>query len=288
MKKFLALILLVPGLAFGQGWQVPYPAGTPRALPTPGTVMTKANVDVYGNQLVGLSNGGVQSASNAVKLEDSVAASGDAAVSVVGVTNEAFSQVVGGVNGDYFQPAGSSTGVLFTAPVYDINISSGRTPITREDNAAVTGDALVGVAYEARDPLAILEETADYTSPKVDLLGRVITTLAPAGETWQACSAVVTDTTNTLIKSAVASNKFYVTSITCTNTSAVASQIQINESTTPLWYGGVGTSAATGGVWNQTWAVPIRATTLNTALNFQMTTTGTSTRCCASGYISVN
>jgi hypothetical protein len=52
MKKILFLLLLLPSVALAQGWQIPNPAGTPRALPTPGTSMSKANVDIYGNQQV--------------------------------------------------------------------------------------------------------------------------------------------------------------------------------------------------------------------------------------------
>jgi len=52
MKKLLLLSLLIPSIALSQGWQIPNPAGTPRALPTPGTSMSKANVDIYGNQQV--------------------------------------------------------------------------------------------------------------------------------------------------------------------------------------------------------------------------------------------
>ena len=225
MKKILALLLLLPSLAFGQGWQIGNPVGTPRALPTPGTVMTKANVDVYGNQLTGLSNGGVQSANNAVKLEDSVATS---------------------------------------------------------------GDALVGVAYEARDTLATLEETSDYILPKSDLLGRTITTLAPAGESWSSCSAQITTTSSTQIKAAVPSNRIYVTDISCHNISAVNSAIAFQDgvSGTVLWRGNSG-QIANGGGYQHSFSIPLRLTS-NTALAVVLGTTATDSICCASGYISVN
>lgn len=56
MKRYLLVILmlLIPSLALGQngGWQVAPGVNTPRALNTPGTPMNRANVDIYGSQMV--------------------------------------------------------------------------------------------------------------------------------------------------------------------------------------------------------------------------------------------
>jgi len=53
MKKLLVVIALWPGIALSDGFQVkPGNAATPRAFPTPGTPMERANVDIYGNQQV--------------------------------------------------------------------------------------------------------------------------------------------------------------------------------------------------------------------------------------------
>jgi hypothetical protein len=55
----LRAIIIIIGILFSlsstvraQGWQVAPGVGTPRAANTPGTPMEKANVDIYGNQMI--------------------------------------------------------------------------------------------------------------------------------------------------------------------------------------------------------------------------------------------
>ena len=284
MKKILALVLLLPSVAFGQGWQVPYPAGTPRALPTPGTSMQKANVDVYGNALVGLANGGVSSATNAVKTEDTPAASGDAGVAMLGVANTGFAS--NAANLDYLVPSYTTSGVAMSGIFYDA-IGDTREVATREDVATGADAALMKTAVRTNSALAANAATnGDATHVQADELGRTITTLAPAGEMLAACSATNTGTSNIQIIPALASNRFYVTSIACSNNSAVASQITFKDGTGNNYTGWV--AANTGQAsFTATLPVPLRGS-VNTAFNFAMTTTATATNCCASGYYSVN
>lgn len=418
MKKILALLLLVPSVAFGQGWQIGNPVGTPRALPTPGTVMTKANVDVYGNQQVvtvgggssGLSqsvipvspanglNGSMEAAvvfaevgadvveagstttlinltahglttqnwlqfrgsttaairgahipiktivsanqvelayalpatpaagdalfvtsprtliaggpadngsvagrslvvsmdsnyqtsatTGILKLEDSAAASGDALVGVAGVANEAGTALA--ADGDYTVLATTRKGYGQSIPVYDSNVGRGIRAVTAEDETSADAEAINKMGILREDALTLnTGASADWTPPKADALGRTITTLAPAGEMFSNCSASNTGTSDVAIKAAVASNRIYVTSISCGNGSAVASTIGFKDGATLIDYSSLGALAVTGGAFVKSYPVPLRLTT-NTALNFAMGTTATSTICCAQGYISVN
>lgn len=230
---------------------------------------------------------GQTAATGILKLEDSAAASGDALVGVAGVRNFNLSTLVGN-DLDYSGVGVGTYGNVLISPLIDANASGTAWALRGEDNGANSTDTVTPVGYVARDPIiASVSATNDYINPVTDLGGRTITTLAPAGESWQSCSAAQTGTANEPIKTAVPSNRMYVTSISCTNTSAVASAIEIKDGTTVIYRGGVGTQAATGGNWQTTFPVPLRGT-VNTGLNFAPITTATSTICCASGYISVN
>lgn len=193
-----------------------------------------------------------------------------------------------GANGDYAALALGGAGQSLSSIVYDSAGLSATTQATiAEDVALATGSAGLKVFGQLQDPLSVDAATGDAGFHKLDLAGRTITTLAPAGETWQACSGTATGTADTAIKAAVASNRIYVTQITCGNNSAVPSVFAIKDGSTVIGNGGIGTLAATGGGFTANYLVPLRGS-VNTALNFAMTTTATSTTCCASGYISVN
>jgi hypothetical protein len=422
LSKIIVALFLFPSVVFAQGWQIGNPVGTPRALPTPGTTMNRANVDVYGNQQISVGPGasgtpsfgpinpgtgatdlgkaedavagsgwtgvgtlgvvnttGSSLAANGdfapfavgnagmlytdinatftnggasiLKLEDTASANGDAGVATFGVVNTVVADIVG-ATGDYVPQARTFEGIGMDAPVYSNDLLGSIQLGKLEDTAAASGDALVGVAgvinttltspaaagdyaalglgrygqqlstpvidtdllagtasalrsedsaavstdtvspiaYVARDPIiASVSATNDYINPSTDLGGRTITTLAPAGESFQACSASITNTTPTQIKAAVASNRHYITSVTCTNASAVPSLVNIIDGgASAMWTGGMGSSTLDGiGQFNQTFPVPLRGTS-GAAVNATVITTGTSTICCISGYVSVN
>lgn len=155
-----------------------------------------------------------------------------------------------------------------------------------EDAVAGSGDTGVAVWQKLQAAISADAADADYGTLKGDTGGRSITTLAPAGESWQSCSASNTGTTDVAIKSAVASNRIYVTSISCFNTATVASSFQIRDGSTAMYVGGIGNSTLNGvASWSVTLPVPLRGS-VNTALNFLMATNATATTCCAAGYIS--
>ena len=163
-------------------------------------------------------------------------------------------------------------------------------PIALEDAPIATGQALVMVGSTRNDALSVTAGTdRDAMELKSDIVGRLIITDAPAGETGTSCSAEVTNTTSTVIVGNLASNRFYVRSITCSNNSAVASRLTFQDGSggTAKAVGAVGTLAATGGGFTATFPTPIRLT-VNTGLFFAPTTTATATICCATGFYSVN
>jgi hypothetical protein len=77
-----------------------------------------------------------------------------------------------------------------------------------------------------------------------------------------------------------------ITALSCVNNSAVQSQITFKDGAATIWLGAAPT-AATGGGYSMTFKTPLRLTA-NTALNFAMATTATSTTCCFVGYTSSN
>jgi len=343
----LALVLPLAAQAQNAGWQIPPGANTPRALNTPGTPMNRANIDVWGNQLISLS-AGTAAASNPVKLEDSAAASGDAGVSTLGYVNSNAATLAAG-EGDYVNFALSNKGAIYPDINSDFQQSAAKGLLKLEDAAAASGDALVAIAGRVNSSGSSIAADGDYTTPSLDALGqnftaynhsfqpvaaqaftkaedavhgsgdagvaalgvirsalsavaavgdysniqldevgRLITTLAPAGESWQACTGAITNTTQTDIKAAVASNRIYVTSIGCNNTAAVASTLVFGDGASAIWQGAIGNSTLNGVAgYTTTFPVPLRGT-VNTAFTVTLGTTATNTRCCASGYISVN
>lgn len=221
--------------------------------------------------------------------EDSTLSSGDAGVLTFGWSQATQAALVDALN-EAVPQAISRHGTSFTAPRYDGTVPSTETVVSREDDALGTVDAGIKVLAQSQDPLTVDQGTnGDAGFLKTDRAGRTITTLAPAGEMWQSCSAAITNTTPAALKTAVASNRHYITSITCTNTSAVASLVNIaNGAGTTMVTGAVPSNTSGGiGVWNQTFPVPLRGD-VNGAVNVAVLTTATSTICCASGYISVN
>lgn len=241
-------------------------------------------VDTKGNQLVSLQSG-TASATNPIVLEDTAAVNGQAGTVPLYYIN------TNGVNlsateGDLTFGAVNNFGAHFVDVKRVHQVSDSGSLLKGEDLAATSGDA--GVASLSKIQAAISADAADgdYGLAKLDTGGRLITTTAPAGETWQACTGAITDTTQTAIKAAVASNRIYVTSFGCNNTAAVASTLVFQDGATAIWQGAISNSTLQGvASYSMTFPTPLRGTS-NTALNVTLGTTATNTRCCAAGYIS--
>jgi hypothetical protein len=133
--------------------------------------------------------------------------------------------------------------------------------------------------------------TAGNVCPaSTDISGRILTLPgAPASKSWQACGTSTASTADVAIKAAVASNRIYVTSLTCKNTSATtATTIDFKDATTVIAVGGISqVLAGAAGTFDATFPTPLRGTA-NTAFNFAANVAVTSLTCCAAGYISIN
>lgn len=234
-------------------------------------------VSVYGNSR----------ADNPFKLEDAAATSSDALVGIAGRINTAFN--VPAANLDYTYLSLGQYGQAHVTQEYDDSMAQTIQTVGREDLPSDVNEAGTKILVVTQDPLSVDQgASGDLSFAKVDRAGRTITTLAPAGETWQACSAYQTGTSNEAIKAAVASNRIYVTSLSCHNKSATTgSVIVVKDGTVAMVDSYLGPTTIANNVWNVTFPVPLRGS-VNTALNFSLATTSTDTLCCASGYISVN
>lgn len=161
-------------------------------------------------------------------------------------------------------------------------------PVQLEDAASANGDFLIKFGAVREDALtANTSTTSDWTQLKTDSSGRLITTMAPMGETFQSCGTATATTSDVAIKAAVASNRMYVTGITCASSDADnATNINFKDGSTVIAVGGVNQMAATSsGTFVANFPVPLRGTA-NTALNFNTAISTSSVICCASGYVS--
>lgn len=225
-------------------------------------------------------------ATNLGKAEDSVHATGDTGVATWGVGTATPTSALCAA-GDYCPMSTTTGGVSWVAPTGGTN---GFFAVRGEDTGSADSDFLNTTSAVRRNSAASSAGSdTDFSTINNDADGRLYVNPygAGAGEFFQACSSAATGTSDTAIKAAVASNRMYITHIGCSNTAAVASAISIKDGTTIIDIGGVGTQAATGGDFERSYIVPLRGT-VNTALNFAMTTTATATTCCATGYISTN
>lgn len=220
------------------------------------------------------------------KQEDAAHTTGQTGAFCLGVRNDNAATSFTNANTD-FSPIGVGTsGEVFASPMAAGYASS----IAKlEDSAHGSGDGITPIAAIRQDAISSLVSAAnDYANLKVDEGGRLIITSAPPGETWQGCGTATNTTADVAIKAAVASNRIYVTSISCKNTSAtVASSLDFKDGTTIISVGGIAQMATTSsGDFIKVFNIPLRGS-VNTAFNFATNVLVTSVTCCANGYISV-
>jgi hypothetical protein len=157
-----------------------------------------------------------------------------------------------------------------------------------EDAAHGTGETGTNVLSVRDDDLSSdTSADGDYAAIKTDSVGRLY--VNPYGGDVNrflvSCSSAATGTADTAIVSAVVGNRIYVTSLTCNNTSGVASILTLKDGSTAKWAYYVGANTTANNVFHVVFPTPIRGTA-NTALQFAMTTTSTSTSCCATYFTS--
>lgn len=285
MKKILLLLtVLIPSIAFTQA--LPIRNDTPTTLRDLGANLNVGRnfaVNQYGQMQCSL-NAGVAGATNPIKLEDSVHTTGDAGVFALGVANTSAATLA--ANGDYIPIATSTSGVVIASLIADAGVNGSSQPIRGEDLNFADGAALMMAGSQAVSAIAqTVSTTGDVAPLTVDLGNRLVTTGAPAGETWYACTGEITTATNTSLKGAVASNRHYVTSFGCAATSTSPNQIYLTDGS-----GGTAmdlvttTSNAVAPSVQNTYPVPLRGSS-GVALFVTTITTG-AVRCCAAGYTS--
>ena len=260
---------------------------------TAGTLITTNNnyspgiVNAFGSQKVDIDrtfqvSGDVN---GILKAEDSAAATGDALVGVAGVVNTNLGGALTNSNGDYGGIAIALNGAVYVQPSVNNNLISG---IVAEDFALADQQAVNVIGLQREDALTLnTGSSGDATFAKGDALGRTITTLAPAGESFYACTGLITTATNTTLKAAVASNRIYVTALSCANNSVTGQLVTFADGAGGATIAaGYATSTAISEGFQRTYPVPLRLTS-NTLLNVATNAAG-SVLCCASGYVSVN
>jgi hypothetical protein len=162
-----------------------------------------------------------------------------------------------------------------------------------EDSAHADGDAGT-YALAVRDDDLSQDSGADgdYQSLRSDSVGRLYVN-AFGGDVNRflvACSGIATGTADQPIISAVVGNRIYVTSLSCVNTAAaVASFLTLKDGSTGKWnyYLSAATATLGNNQFHVVFPTPIRGTA-NTVMQFAMTTTATSTSCCATYFTSGN
>lgn len=157
-----------------------------------------------------------------------------------------------------------------------------------EDAAHGTGET-GSYALTVRDDDLSQDSSADgdYQSLKSDSVGRAYVNPygADVNRFLVACSSAITGTGDSAVVSAVGGNRIYVTSLSCSNTAAVASQLTLKDGATGKWVYYIGAVAAANNAFHVQFPTPIRGTA-NTTVNVAMTTTATSTTCCATYFTS--
>jgi len=186
-------------------------------------------------------------------------------------------------NGQPGPMAVSGAGVLYTS------VTAGDASVGKQEDAPHSTGQTGAAALVVRDDDLSSDSSADgdYQFAKSDSVGRLY--VNPFGGDVNrflvSCSSAATGTADTAIASAVVGNRIYVTSLTCNNTAAVASIITLKDGSTAKWSYYIGANTLANNTFHVTFPTPIRGTA-NTALQFAMTTTATSTTCCATYFTS--
>ncbi|CAB4151354.1 hypothetical protein UFOVP591_13 [uncultured Caudovirales phage] len=181
-------------------------------------------------------------------------------------------------------------------PYLDANLSvksglygpNGATAIFAEDSVHASGDNGIQVLGRQVAALGGSGATGDNTVLNTDPDGRLLVNTGPPNvANLYVCSAAATTTADTQIVAALASNKAYVTAISCSNSSAVNSIITFKRGTTAVWSATV-PAMTVQAAYTMNFPNGAVYTAVNEAFNFAMTTTATSTICCVTYFYSTN
>tara|TARA_R110000868_G_scaffold321611_1_gene582624 strand:- start:76 stop:945 length:870 start_codon:yes stop_codon:yes gene_type:complete len=285
LSKYLLLTILFPSIAFAQA--LPIRNDTPTALRDLGANLNVGRnfaVDSFGRTQCILPAG--TAGTSSVLPEDTLTATAQPMSVTGGINNRALAaQNSTSLDATIF--ATGDTGAILSSLVYDSSVTAADNAIVKEDSVAATAQAGITVFGVLQSAISSDAAAGDNGVFKADTGGRQINTLAPAGETWQGCGTATASTADVAIKASVASNRIYVTSITCKNTSATtATSLDFKDATTVIAVGGISALTATvGDSFVATFNPPLRGTSA-TAFNFATNVSVSSVTCCAAGYIS--
>jgi len=227
---------------------------------------------------------------NPIYLEDSASASGDPGTAILGVVN-ATGTTFSSTGGDFTNIALNVSGGQQV--VLDSNFSNGlNTNLLKiEDTATADGQTGAAVFARVKGDFAASAADGDYGHFNVDLDGRLAVNPwgADTSETGSSCGTATASTSDVAIKAAVASNRIYVGSITCSSSDADnATNINFKDGSTVVAVGGVSQMAtASDGTFTATFNPPLRGT-VNTAFNFNTAVSTSSVICCANWFTSGN
>ena len=282
MRKILLALLLLPSVALAE-----FPAirndNVVTTIPSdlrPGPMSMSAAGVLYTSVNAGDASIG--------KVEDAPHVSAGTGAFTLGVANTTISPLC--ATGDYCPFSLTVTGATQATLDYQTQLQASTGLLKLEDLAASTGESVVAIGAVREDALTTsTSNSGDYAHVKVDGNGRLITTQAPPGETFQSCGTATAVTSDVAIRAAVASNRIYVTSITCKNTdAAVAPNLDFKDGATIIAVGAIPADSAitVPNSFTMTFPTPLRGT-VNTAFNFATNTATSSVVCCAAGYLSV-
>lgn len=201
-------------------------------------------------------------------------------------SNAALTATVSG-DGKLNFVACTTAGALITSS----SIPASATSIAKNEDAvhASSDTGVYALSVYRSSVLQGAGTTGDYSSLITDIDGRLyVNSYGAAPSEWfSSCSSTITGTARTSVKAAVASNRNYITSVSCKNTSAVASGMDFTDGGGIILAVGNLTAQSVGGSWSSPFPTPLRGS-VNTDFSVTMNTTGTSTICCANGFISTN
>jgi hypothetical protein len=185
---------------------------------------------------------------------------------------------------------GQSSGDFFRndslAHMNGANLTVGSAAVDAAGRIATKNQALARTS----EPTAVSNGASVFAL--ADIFGRqVIAPYSLAELTWQSCGTATGVTSDVAIRAATASQRSYVTSITCKNSSTtVGPTLDFKDGANIIAVGGIAATSATGlltGTFGVTFPVPLRGS-VNTAFNFATNTATTSVVCCANGYTAGN
>lgn len=156
-----------------------------------------------------------------------------------------------------------------------------------EDDVASNGRAgILMLGQRSGDVTNSTSSDGDYANVKVEDGGRIYANRAGNNVSTHfdvANGADVTGTTAETLIFPTLNKRYYISAISCTNTSANGSRLSLLSDSTEMWIGYLPIGSGSKGKLIQRFPIPLRAA-LNAGINFQLATASTATRCAINGF----